>query len=146
MKKVMTFVMILTLGLILAACNAEGSDETAQVLSDVTVEVIAHEHHDDDDHDHDDDDHDDDDHDGEGGGIGDTHHFHFAVDVAGTVAQELHASSSHHFELKLTPAGGYSWAEDVTPDIHLPDLLEGSVITSYIDDHGCLVIIVQFPA
>lgn len=163
MKKLLILLVVFSLGITLVACHDNdtyesnesetveeetGEEEASEsVLDVVTIEVIAHENHDD--HDHEDEDHhdhdDDDDHDHGSEAIGDTHHFHFAVEVDGTVIEELHGTSSNHFELKLTPAGGYSWAEEVTPVINLPEFLEESTITSYIDDHGCLVIIVQFP-
>ena len=162
-RKLAWLTLLFALGFILVACSNEETDEPEQTdegtttesqeatnehtLYAVTIDVAAHENHDhdDDDDDHSDDDHsDDDEHGHEGEGIGDTHHFHFAIDVAGTVSHELHGTSSDHFELKLTPFG-YVWSEDVTPIINLPEILEGSQVTHYIDDHGCLVIIVQFP-
>lgn len=152
MKKLMAFVAVIVLGMTLAACNEdnEADSETSEAVSlveetsestlnAVTVYVTAHENHDLDDPDHDEQYH-------NGAGIGDTHHFHFAVDVPGSVDHELHGASSHHFELKLTPTSGYTWSESVMPEMELPALLEGATMTHYVDDHGCLVIIVQFPA
>jgi len=166
MKKFLALSLILPVGIALAACGSaeeapqedvieEVADE-GTVLNAVAIEVVVHENHDDHDHDHDDDydhdddhhdhdhhDHDDDEHDEDAEGLGTTHHFHFGVNVEGNVAQEVHLSANF-VEFKLTPMSGYAWGDGVEVDITLPELLDGAEVTHYVDDHGCLMIIIVF--